>query len=127
LLSAGLSGTYSNTLTLSGASNSITAGTLTATGGTINGTTIGATTATTGKFTTLEATNAAVLLPYPEVEQTSLFTSTGTAYNQITTGTNIHLALMPGGTGNVGIGTTSPNQNWRLRRGRVLREQQHPR
>jgi hypothetical protein len=51
--SAGLSGTYSNALTLSSSSNSITAGTLTATGGTINGTTIGASTASTGAFTTL--------------------------------------------------------------------------
>ena len=56
LQSAALSGTYSNTLTLSGASNVITAGTLTATGGTINGTSIGATTASTGAFSTLSAT-----------------------------------------------------------------------
>ena len=30
--------------------------------------------------------------------------------NDITTGTNEHLALMPNGTGNVGVGTTSPLQ-----------------
>ena len=64
LQSAALSGTYSNALTLSGAltetnaSNVITAGTLTATGGTINGTSIGATTASTGAFTTLTVSGA---------------------------------------------------------------------
>ena len=67
LQSAALSGTYSNALTLSGAltetnaSNIITAGTLTATGGTINGTSIGAITASTGAFTTLSATSATAL------------------------------------------------------------------
>ncbi len=61
LLSAGLSGTYSNTLTLSGASNAITAGTLTATGGTINGTSIGATTPSTGAFSTLSSTGSTTL------------------------------------------------------------------
>ncbi len=61
LQSAGLSGTYSNALTLSSASNSITVGTLTATGGTINGTSVGATTTSTGAFTTLSATGASTL------------------------------------------------------------------
>jgi hypothetical protein len=33
---------------------------------------------------------------------------TGTGPNQITTASGVNLALMPGGTGNVGIGTTAP-------------------
>jgi len=33
---------------------------------------------------------------------------TGTGPNQITTASGVNLALMPGGTGNVGIGTTNP-------------------
>ena len=58
LQSAALSGTYSNTLTLSNATNAITAGTLTATGGTINGTSIGSTTASTASFTTVNTTGS---------------------------------------------------------------------
>ena len=34
--------------------------------------------------------------------------------NDIVTGTNEHLALMPNGTGNVGIGTTAPGINWKF-------------
>ena len=55
LLSVGLSGTYSNALTLSNVSNSITAGTLTATGGTLDNVAIGNTTQSTAKVTTLGA------------------------------------------------------------------------
>ena len=52
----GRGATTSTALTLSNASNSITAGTLTATGGSIDGTTVGASTPSTGAFTTLSAT-----------------------------------------------------------------------
>ena len=61
LQSAGLSGTYSNALTLSSATNSITAGTLTATGGTINGIAIGGSTPSSGAFTTLAANGTVTL------------------------------------------------------------------
>ena len=61
LQSAGLSGTYSNALTLSSATNSITAGTLTATGGTINGIAIGGSTPSSGAFTTLSANGTVTL------------------------------------------------------------------
>lgn len=49
----GRGATTATALTLSNSANSVTAGTLTTTGGTINGTTIGATSATTGVFTTV--------------------------------------------------------------------------
>ena len=61
LQSAGLSGSYSNALTLSSATNAITAGTLTATGGTINGIAIGGTTPSTAAFTTLAANGTVTL------------------------------------------------------------------
>ncbi|MFA4837156.1 MAG: hypothetical protein WC749_13940, partial [Dehalococcoidia bacterium] len=41
-------------------------------------------------------------------------TFSGTGVNQIITGSNNHLALMPAGTGNVGIGTTNPVTNSKL-------------
>jgi hypothetical protein len=37
-------------------------------------------------------------------------TFTGTGPNQIITASGVNLALMPGGTGNVGVGTTAPSQ-----------------
>ncbi|HET7099390.1 MAG TPA: hypothetical protein VFI61_04110 [Patescibacteria group bacterium] len=51
----GRGATTSTALTLSSPTNSITVGTLTATGGTINGITIGAVTPSTGAFTTLSS------------------------------------------------------------------------
>jgi hypothetical protein len=69
------------------------------TGGTINGTTIGATSATTGKFSTLEATGNSTLgtgsSQYIQVEggATAVLLSAQGA------GTNIPLALQPKGTG----------------------------
>jgi len=69
------------------------------TGGTINGTTIGATSATTGKFTTLEATGNSTLgtgsSQYIQVEggATAVLLSAQGA------GANIPLALQPKGTG----------------------------
>lgn len=69
------------------------------TGGTINGTTIGATTATTGKFSTLEATGNSTLgtgsSQYIQVQggATAVLLSAQGA------GTNIPLALQPKGTG----------------------------
>ncbi len=58
LQGAGLSGTYSNALTLNSASNAITVGTLTATGGSINGTAIGGSTPSTAAFTSLSSSGA---------------------------------------------------------------------
>lgn len=52
----GRGATTATALTLSSLSNAITAGTLTASGGTINAITIGATTPSTGAFTTLSST-----------------------------------------------------------------------
>jgi hypothetical protein len=69
------------------------------TGGTINGTTIGATSATTGKFSTLEATGNSTLgtgsSQYIQIEggATAVLLSAQGA------GTNIPLALQPKGTG----------------------------
>ncbi len=68
---------------------------------------IGGTTANTGKFTTLEATSTGNALTLSGAGANIAFSGAGLA--QITTATNQHLALMPAGTGNVGIGTTSPN------------------
>jgi hypothetical protein len=69
------------------------------TGGTINNATIGATTATTGKFTTLEATGTSTLgtasSQYIQVEGGS----TAVLLSAQGAGTNIPLALQPKGTG----------------------------
>ena len=78
----------------------------TATG--INSTAVGATTASTGRFTTLEATSAGNALTLSGAGANIAFSGAGLA--QITTATNQHLALMTGGTGNVGVGTTTPNE-----------------
>ncbi len=70
--------------------------------------TIGSTTANTGRFTTLEATNTGNALTLSGNGANIAFSNTGGTVNQITTAGNSHLALMPNGTGNVGIGTTTP-------------------
>lgn len=76
------------------------------TAGTINNTTIGASTATTGKFTTIEATSTGNAVTLSGAGANINFSGAGLA--QITTASNQHLALMPAGSGNVGIGTSSP-------------------
>jgi len=67
---------------------------------------IGGTAASTGKFTTLEATNTGNALTLSGAGANIYFSGAGVA--QITTVANQNLALMPGGTGMVGIGTTAP-------------------
>ncbi|CAN5306326.1 hypothetical protein BH10PAT1_BH10PAT1_2890 [soil metagenome] len=83
----GRGATTSTTLTLSSATNSITVGTLTATGGTINGIAIGGSTAASGKFTTLTSTGATDLANAGASNVTIATTGTGTVAIGNSTGT----------------------------------------
>jgi hypothetical protein len=85
---------------------------LTISGGTINNTPIGATAASTGRFTTLEITSTGDALTLSGAGANIAFSGPGTA--QIITATDQHLALMPGGTGKVGIGTSNPGAKLEL-------------
>ena len=63
----------------------------------------------------VEQTGAGTMTSGINITQTAGTISSGLTFtgitNDITTGANQHLALMPNGTGNVGIGTTSPAYN----------------
>ncbi|MEK7570450.1 MAG: hypothetical protein AAB515_03385 [Patescibacteria group bacterium] len=111
----GRGATTSTALTLSNAANSLTAGTLTVTGGTVNGVTIGGTTPGLGTFTTFSATGTTTLgsgagnttsigntTGTVQIESTGLDVSTAGALSGITGFTQ--------GSGNVaisGVGTLS--------------------
>ena len=69
------------------------------TGGTINGTTIGATSATTGKFSTLEATGTSTLGTGSSQYIQAEGGATAVLLSAQGSGTNIPLALQPKGTG----------------------------
>ena len=86
------------------------------TGGTINGATVGATTPATGAFTSLSATGITTVASGTELLP-SIVSTTGTADTGLWFPAADTLAASTGGvqririnsTGNVGIGTTSPN------------------
>jgi len=89
---------------------------VTVTGGTINGTTVGATTASTGKFTTLEATGVTTV--QAGTNSAPAITTTGDTNTGIFFPAADTIAFTEGGAeamridsdGDVGIGTTSPSE-----------------
>uniref|UniRef100_A0A7C4M2Q7 LamG domain-containing protein n=1 Tax=candidate division CPR3 bacterium TaxID=2268181 RepID=A0A7C4M2Q7_UNCC3 len=68
--------------------------------------TIGSTTPNTGKFTTLESTTGDDIA-FTFSGNAPIVAFTGTGISQITTATDQSFAIMPGGTGKVGIGANS--------------------
>src|SRR5579872_3496870 len=109
LQNAGLSGTYSNPLTFSNASNSITAGTLKATGGTINGTTIGVSTPAAGNFSSIGATTTGTGA-FTTLNASSSVTSpsyTGTAAVSLSSGGANTVSVDTGGASSITIGGTN--------------------